>query len=142
MATAAERHPPWPLHPLHAVLLAGTVPLMLGAALSDVAYAQTFEVQWTNFASWLLAGGLVFAAIALAWSLIALVRGGRRGGRTLLYFLLLLALCVLGFIDTLVHARDAWAAMPAGLYLSLIVAALSITATGVGFAGRRDGGAP
>ena len=113
MATAAERHPPWPLHPLHAVLLAGTVPLMLGAVLSDLAYAKTFEVQWSNFAQWLIAGGLVFAAIALAWALVALVRAERRGGRALLYFLLLLATCVLGFVDALVHARDAWATMPA-----------------------------
>ena len=138
----ADTRSPWPLHPLHAVLLAGTLPLTLGAALSDLAYAKTFEVQWTNFAQWLIAGALVFAAFALVWSFVALVRAERRGGRTLLYFLLLLAICVLGFVDALVHARDAWATMPAGLNLSLVVAALAIVATWVGFAGRRTGGAP
>ena len=30
------------------MLLAGTVPLFLGAALSDAAYARTYEIQWTS----------------------------------------------------------------------------------------------
>ena len=47
------------IHPLHAALLAGTVPLFLGALLSDIAYARTYEIQWANFASWLIVGGLV-----------------------------------------------------------------------------------
>ncbi|OSN62478.1 hypothetical protein BV349_04778 [Pseudomonas syringae pv. actinidiae] len=34
--------------PLHATLLAGTVPLFLGALLSDIAYYQTFQIQWSN----------------------------------------------------------------------------------------------
>lgn len=40
-----------PLHPLHTVLLAGTVPLFLGVLLVDLAYFNTYEVQWKNFAS-------------------------------------------------------------------------------------------
>ena len=51
---------PDPLHPVHAFFLAGTVPLVLGAVLSDWAYHDTAEIQWSNFASWLIAGGLVF----------------------------------------------------------------------------------
>src|SRR3546814_2173755 len=39
------------LRPMHAILLAGTVPLFLGAMLSDIAYASSYQVQWTNFAS-------------------------------------------------------------------------------------------
>src|SRR3546814_5562368 len=42
------------LRPMHAILLAGTVPLFLGAMLSDIAYASSYQVQWTNFASWLI----------------------------------------------------------------------------------------
>ena len=48
---------PRTLHPLHALLLAGTVPLFLGVLLSDVAYATSDQMQWKNFASWLNAGG-------------------------------------------------------------------------------------
>mgnify|MGYP007026474366 FL=1 len=56
--------------PLHAMLLAGTVPLFLGALLSDIAYYNSFQIQWANFAAWLIAGGLLFAGLALLLSLI------------------------------------------------------------------------
>ena len=139
MATTFDR-PPSILHPVHAVLLAGALPLFLGALLSDIAYSSSYQVQWTNFASWLIAGGLVFSGFALLWALIELLRVDRRGGRRLLYFLLLLATFVLGFVNALVHAKDAWAAMPAGLILSVIVAILAIAATWVGFSTLRSGG--
>jgi len=122
-----------PLHPLHAVVLAGTVPLFLGVLLNDVAYSSSYEVQWKNFASWLLVGGLVLGGFALLWSLIELRRLRPRGVRSALYCFLLLAMWVLGFIDALVHAGDAWASMPAGLILSAIVAVLAMAATGLRF---------
>lgn len=139
MAATIDRTHRNPLHPLHAVLLAATVPLFLGAMFSDAAYASSYQVQWTNFASWLIAGGLVFGGFALLWALIDLFRADRRGARSLVYVLLLLATWVLGFIDALVHAKDAWASMPAGLILSIIVAVLAISATGIGFSGFRVG---
>ena len=48
-ASPAYRNPPGPLH---AILLGGTVSLFLGAMLSDIAYYQTHQIQWSNFASW------------------------------------------------------------------------------------------
>jgi uncharacterized membrane protein len=120
-------------HPLHAVLLAGTVPLFLGALLGDIAYAGSYEVQWKNFASWLIVGGLFFGGIALIWGIVELLRG-RRETRVMLYVLVLLVAWILGLIDALVHAADAWASMPQGLILSAIVAALAMLATGVRFA--------
>lgn len=126
------------LHPFHAIILAGTIPLFLGATLADWAYASTYHVQWTNFASWLLIGGMVFAGAALVLALIGLIRG-RRDGHQVLYFLVLLAVFVLGFFNSLVHARDAWASMPAGLVLSVIAAVLACIATWIGFSSRRLG---
>lgn len=120
-------------HPVHAVLLAGTVPLFLGVLLSDLAYILTYEVQWKNFASWLLVGGLVFGGLALLWSLIELPRVAEPGPRKALYPALLLILWVLGFINALVHAGDAWASVPTGPVLSTLAALLAITATGAGF---------
>lgn len=120
-------------HPVHAVLLAGTVPLFLGVLLSDLAYTMTYEVQWKNFASWLLVGGLVFGGLALLWSLFELPRVDASGPRKALYPALLLILWVLGFINSLVHAGDAWASIPTGPVLSTLVALLAIVATGLGF---------
>ena len=128
------------IHPLHAFLLAGCVPLFLGALLADWAYSSTYEVQWTNFASWLLVGAMVLAGFALLWSLIDLLRADRSWrGRPLLYFLVLLAAFILGFIDALVHAKDAWAKMPEALILSIIVAVLVLVACWLGFSSRRSG---
>lgn len=127
------------LHPLHAVLLAGALPLFLGALLSDWAYSGSFQIQWKNFASWLLVGALVFAGFALLWALVDLIRG-RRSGRRIAYFVLLLAAWILGFIDALVHAKDAYASMPEGLILSVITTLLVIVATFLGFSTLRPGG--
>jgi len=128
------------LHPLHAILLAFAFPLFLGALLSDLAYARTFHVQWSNFASWLIAGGLLFSAFAVLWSLIDLARSrpGRRG-RAALYFVVLLAMWALGFVNALVHAKDAFAIMPEALYLSVAVALLALVASWIGYAGVRSG---
>ena len=127
------------IHPLHAVLLAGALPLFLGALLSDWAYSASYEIQWKNFASWLIVGALFFAGFALLWALIDIFRG-RRNGRRLVYFLLLLAAWVLGFVNALVHAKDAWASMPEALILSAISTLLVIAATWLGFSTLRAGG--
>ena len=142
MAAAVDRRDGVILSPLHAVLLAGIVPLFLGVLLCDWAYGSTYEIQWKNFASWLLVGALVYGGVALLWSLIDLVRADRRGGRPLLYFLLLLTAWVLGFINALVHAKDAWASMPAALILSVIVVLLAVAATVLGFTANRAGKRP
>ena len=128
------------IHPLHAFLLAASVPLFLGAFLSDWAYSGSYEIQWSNFAAWLLPGGLVFAGFALLWALIDLLRADRSWrGRPLIYFLVLLATWIVGFIDALVHAKDAWGKMPEALILSVIVTILSIAAAWLGFSTRRSG---
>lgn len=121
-----------PLHPLHTVLLCGTVPLFLGGLLSDVAYFRSYEVQWKNFASWLIVAGLIFCGFTLLWALVDRRRGGWHVARRVVYLLLLLAAWVLGFVNALVHAGDAWASMPAGLVLSALTAALVLAATWLG----------
>jgi uncharacterized membrane protein len=129
------------LHPVHAFFLAASVPLFFAALLSDLAYSSTYHVQWTNFASWLIAGALVLGAVALVCALVGLRHGDRRQAGYLLYCVLLLAAWVLGFINALVHAKDAWAAMPEALVLSVIVAVLVAAAAWLGFSNLRTGGA-
>jgi uncharacterized membrane protein len=126
--------------PLHAVLLAGTVPLFLGGLLSDIAYYKTYQIQWSNFASWLIAGGLLFCGLALLFALVNLIRAERKAGRALVYFLLLLVTWVLGLINAFEHAKDAWAVMPQGLALSVVVTLLACVAAWVGLTSLRSGG--
>jgi uncharacterized membrane protein len=129
-----------PLHPIHAILLAFPFPLFLGALLSDLAYWLTFQVQWANFSSWLIAGGMFVGAFTVLWALVDLFRSGRaRRRRAAIYSVVLLAMWVLGFVSALVHAKDAWATMPEGLFLSAIVALLALVAAWIGYSGFRVG---
>lgn len=121
---------------MHAVIAFSAVPLFLGALLSDWAYSSTYEVQWTNFAQWLIAGGLPLVGLALLWGAVDILRPRAvRHRRAVPYLLLLLATFVLGFINSLVHARDGWAAMPTGLVLSAVVVLLAAAASALGLAG-------
>lgn len=141
MAVIIERRYSDAIHPLHATFIAGTIPLFLGAALSDLAYGRTFEIQWSNFASWLIVGGLIFASLAILFALVDLLRAHRRAPGIGIYFILLLATWVVGFFNALMHARDAWAMMPAGLVLSVITTLLACIVTGLGMRRPRVEGA-
>jgi uncharacterized membrane protein len=137
-ATAGARRA-GPTHPLYGFLIAAACPLFLGALLSDLAYGATAEIQWSNFAAWLIAGAMVFTGFALLWAFVALLRLRTPRGWPLLSFLLLLAAFALGFIDSLVHARDAWGVMPGAPIFSAIVTAFALLAAGVGFWNLRGG---
>jgi uncharacterized membrane protein len=129
-----------PLHPLHAILLAFPLPLFLGALVSDLAYRSSFHIQWANFSSWLIAGGLLVGAFAVLWALVNLFRRGpARRGRLIAYFVVLLAMWGLGFVNALVHAKDAWATMPESLYLSAITTLLALVAAWIGYSGFHAG---
>lgn len=140
--TLTDRRYATAVHPLHAVLVASTLPTFLGALLSDIAYARTYEIQWNNFASWLIAGGLVLAGLALLAAVIELIAARRRGRSALLYIVLLVVLWAVGFFNALMHARDAWASMPDGLVMSVLVFALACVATWLAFHTPRTGERP
>ncbi|WP_296257235.1 MULTISPECIES: DUF2231 domain-containing protein [unclassified Pseudomonas] len=118
--------------PLHTILLAGSLPLFLGGLLSDIAYFTTYQSQWSNFAAWLLAAGLLFSGLAGLFAVVNLLRAQRKTGPALVYLLLLLATWVLGLINSFEHAKDAWAVMPSGLVLSIIVTLLCTAAVWTG----------
>jgi uncharacterized membrane protein len=127
------------LHPLQAIFLSGALTLFVGVLCSDLTYSRSFEVQWKNFASWLIVGGLVTGSVALVWAIVDLVRLPReRGARRVFYVAALLAMWVVAFVNALVHAGDAWASMPTGLLLSGVVTVLAAIATALGFSNYRD----
>lgn len=137
MTSIVERAHQGAVHPFPAAMLAGSLSLFLCTLLADYAYWSSYQIEWSNFASWLLIGGMVFLTLALLFALIDLFRN-KRG---LVYTLVLAATWILGFINSLQHARDAWAIMPTALVLSVIVAVLACVATWIGFSSLRAGGA-
>lgn len=130
------RNPPGPLH---AILLAGTVPLFLGALLSDITYYQTYQIQWSNFASWLIAGGLVFCGLAVLFALVNLIRADRKAGRPVVYLVLLVVTWALGLVNAFEHAKDAFASMPSGLILSALTTLLIAVTARLGLTSIRSG---
>lgn len=128
------------IHPVHAVLLASSLPLFLGALLSDWAYFSTYQIQWINFAAWLNAGAMIFLGAALLWTAIDFLRADvARDRSSLLHLLVVLATFVVGFFAALVHAKDAGATMPSGLILSFIVLLLAIWSVWLGFSNLKVG---
>lgn len=130
------------IHPVHAIFLAASLPLFLGALFADWAYSSTYQVQWINFAAWLNAGALVFAGLALLWAVIDFFRADRQRDRhSALYLLALITTFVVGFLAALFHAKDAWATMPGALILSLITFVLALASVWLGFSTLRSGAA-
>jgi uncharacterized membrane protein len=124
--------------PLHAMLVPFPIAGFTGALLCDIAYLQSDgQVQWVNFAAWLLAFGEFFGVIAALFGLFDLLRTprGARPTSAWLHFLGSATTLTLGLFNNFVHARDGWTSVvPTGLTLSVLtVIALIVT----GFLGHR-----
>lgn len=107
--------------------------LFAGTLLSDWAYWRSGEIQWINFASWLLFGGAVLAGLSLLTALVPLAAKKCRHQFNLLHALLLIALVALATLNSFVHARDAWASMPNALTISAVTVLLSLVCVVIGF---------
>lgn len=127
------------LRPVTVLMLGFPTALFLGALMSDIAFYRSYEVQWSNFAAWLIAGGLVGGGIALVLCVIDFFRRKSNRGRSGIVLLIVAAMWIVGFFNALVHARDGWAVMPAGLILSIIAVLMALAAAVVGLAGSRRG---
>ncbi|MBU1346349.1 MAG: hypothetical protein KKA16_05285 [Alphaproteobacteria bacterium] len=119
---------------LHAILLSFPIALFTAALVTDIAYLNTAQVQWTNFSAWLITGALFFgglvAAWALVWALLSL-KSPRMISRWV-YFGLLAGMWVLGLINAFKHSQDAWSSVGAfGLFLSILCTILAMAAGAV-----------
>ncbi len=115
--------------PIHAMLVPFPIVCFVGALLTDIAYANTAVIQWTNFSQWLLAFGTLFAGIAAVFGLIDFFLGSRGDRPTIGYIHLVgnLAIFVISLFNNFVHARDGWTSVvPTGLILSVITVLLLI----------------
>lgn len=129
-----------PVHPVHGLLLAFPVALFTTALLSDIAYLNTAEMQWSNFAAWAITGALVAGAPVLLWAALGFWRRRRNPARrhALAYFLLLLVMWGAGLINAFKHSQDAWSSVgTAGVALSIVAAVTALAAGWLGFSGER-----
>jgi len=119
------------VHPAHALLLAFPVALFPAALANDIAYLNTAEMQWSNFAAWAITGALVFGGPVVLWALIDAVcrRGSVAGRRSAIYCTMLLVMWVAGLVNAFQHSRDAWSSVgTAGVLLSLLSSVCALAA--------------
>jgi uncharacterized membrane protein len=102
----------------------------VAALVFDVTYARSAEVLWIKSAAWLIAAGLVFAVLPRLIDLVWVWFPGRRRraqGAMAGFWLNLLAIAS-ALVNAFVHSRDAYGAMPEGLWLSILTVVLLVLA--------------
>lgn len=96
------------------------------AMIFDIIYACNAEILWVQAASWLIAIGLVLAIIPRLINLVQVWVGASRppSAPVKLHFWLNLLAIALAIVNAFVHSRDAYAVVPQGVVLSVIVVVL------------------
>lgn len=117
------------LWPLHAILLAFPIALFTIGVLTDIAYLNTAELQWTNFSAWLNAGGMVFGGLVGLWALIDVIRHKASARGEVIYLAVIAVMLIVGLINAFKHSQDGWSSVGAmGLILSILSALLALVA--------------
>ena len=119
-------------HPLHPMLVPIPIACFVGTLLGDLAYWRTEDVMWSNLSIWLLAIGLLAAALAILAGLVDYVFNPRIRalGAARAHVVGNVFVIVLSIVNAFVHSRDGYTAVvPDGLILSaLVVVILGFTA--------------
>src|SRR3954454_2399331 len=111
---------------LHPGLIGAGSTLLIATFASDVLYWRTLLFQWNNVSEWLLAAGLILAALAAVAFIIDLVLG-RVARIAWLRFTGAGVAAALGVLNAFVHSRDAYTAVvPEGIILSAIITVILI----------------
>jgi uncharacterized membrane protein len=108
--------------------LLNPIPLgcFVAALIFDIIYAQTAVMLWDKGAAWLIFFGLLFAVVPRLVNLTRVwitFRGTATRTDKVDFWLNLIAV-VVAIVNAFVHSRDAYAVVPAGLWLSVCTVVL------------------
>lgn len=98
----------------------------VAAWLFDIIYISSYEILWTEAASWLITFGLFLAIIPRLINLVQVWFGKTRlrgPGVAFSFWANLLAI-ILAIVNAFIHSRDSYAVVPAGVILSTLVVLL------------------
>jgi len=120
---------------LHALFGAFPLAYFLLAFLTDIAYSQSYNLQWQYFSIWLITAGLIMGGLAAVFGFIDYF--GNRRIRALRpatpHMLLNLLAMILSLVNAFVHSRDGWqAVVPTGIILSGIVVLILLVSAWLG----------
>lgn len=110
-------------HPLHPMLVPFPIVCFIGALITDIAYYNSANVQWSNFSIWLITAGLVLGGFAALTGIIDYAgdRRVRSARPATLHMILNISAFIIEIVNAFVHSRDGWTAVvPTGLTLSII----------------------
>ncbi|WOZ76301.1 DUF2231 domain-containing protein [Kosakonia sacchari] len=102
----------------------------VAAWIFDILYLKTFQIMWTDAASWLIAIGLLLAILPRLINLVQVWVTQRHSvtNAEKIHFWLWLIAIVLAIFNAFVHSRDAYAVVPLGVILSTAVVILLLIA--------------
>jgi uncharacterized membrane protein len=123
--------------PIYALLASFSIACFLGAFVMDIVYWRSMSFMWVTFSVWLLAAGLVAAALAMIAGAVAFIvdRRVRMLGPTRIQVLGYALVIVLSLLNAFVHSRDGYTAVvPTGIILSGVVVLIVMIA---GWMGRK-----
>jgi uncharacterized membrane protein len=126
-----------PGHPIPRLLVSFPIACFSGALVTDTLYAFTADMLWADFSDWLLAVGMLMAVLAAIAGLVDLVAHRHLRPQRHIWLVILGSLIVLGlgFLDNLVHSRDAWTSVvPFGLALSAVTVIVMLVTAWIGSA--------
>lgn len=92
----------------------------VAAFIFDIIYVRSADILWDKSAAWLITLGLLFAVIPRLINLVQVwitSRATTRASDKLDFWLNLVAIAA-AIVNAFVHSRDAYAIVPAGVWLS------------------------
>ena len=122
--------------PLHRILLPFAFGATAGGLLTDIVYIRSMDMQWSNFAAWLITAGAIVLVVCVLVGLFDLVTHRLSYSGTLKwpYAALLVVGLIIAIFNTMVHTHDAWTSvMPWGITLSVIGTLVLLAAGLVGW---------
>jgi uncharacterized membrane protein len=123
-------------HPLHPMLVPIPITCFIGTLITDIVYAKTANMLWSDMSDWLLTFGLIVSIFVVITGLIDFL--GDRRVRALRQVWIHglgngLAL-ILAIWNGFVHTRDAYTSVvPTGLVLSSLVVLILLFTTWYGW---------
>jgi uncharacterized membrane protein len=117
---------------LYSLLVPFPVVCFFGAFATDLAYWGSTSFIWETFSVWVLAAGLVMAAVTVLAAIIDLLMK-RRFHIGVLRAVCAVLIVALSLVNVFVHSRDGYTAVvPTGITLSGVVVALLIVTAALG----------
>jgi uncharacterized membrane protein len=127
------------IEPLRGILMAFPIALFTSAVVSDIAYLNSAQMQWSNFSAWLIVGALVFGGLAGLWAIVDLALSWRTPARraAVIHVAALALAWILGLINAFKHSQDAWSSVGAfGLTFSILSMLLVLVAGWVAYSNK------